>query len=288
MGLVGGLGDDVEVVPVINSNFSHHVSAGLQDGSVVTGQNAISHPSEPTALPDRENVDGRMVTTGENGDEDVEDANLPGSLPMLRKPNIEFSKEEEEDLPARIERLWYINPYGQEIRPAANAKAVEAVKGAEAVIYSIGSLYTSIIPNLILRGVGEALATTSALKYKVLLLNGNLDRETGPRSNPLNATDFVAAIARAGEESKDKMGRASTDMYRAYVTHLIHLEGEGTPYVNKQELAMMGIECVRLYGRKGEDGKMRYDGKALGQALEAILGKGDRRADRSRRNTLMD
>jgi hypothetical protein len=46
---------------------------------------------------------------------------------------------------------------------------------------------------------------------------------------------------------------------------------------------------VRIYGRKreGEGGGMVYDGTALGQALEAIIGGGKRgMVDRSRRNTL--
>ena len=50
----------------------------------------------------------------------VEDANMPGTLPTLRKPAIAFSKQHEEPLPSRIDRLWYINPYGQEITIPAN------------------------------------------------------------------------------------------------------------------------------------------------------------------------
>lgn len=57
-----------------------------------------------------------------------------------------------------------------------------------------------------------------------------------------------------------------------------------------------GIKCVRLYGRKagettaaavagGGGGGMRYDGKALEQALGAILGRRDPKEGRSRRNT---
>lgn len=56
------------------------------------------------------------------------------------------------------------------------------------------------------------------------------------------------------------------------------------PSVDKEELARWGVECVRLYGRKGEGG-MRYDGTALAQALGAILG-GRARGERSRRNTV--
>ncbi len=280
---IGGVPDNVQVVPAINSNFSHHISAGLEDGTVITGQNAISHPSAPTALPDRKSGAERRASIDT---EEQEDANLPGSLHTLRKKNITFSKEQEEDLPSRIERIWYINPYGQEIRPTANPKVAEAIERAQCVIYSIGSLYTSIVPSIILRGVGQAIAKPS-IRYKILILNGSLDRETGPSHSPLTALDFVAAVAHAGAEGTANLDKPDPCIYRAYITHLIHLEGEGTPVVDRARLADFGIECIRLYGRKVEGGKgMRYDGKALSQALEAILGRRDPKMDRSRRNTL--
>lgn len=275
------------VLPAINTNFSHHISAGLTNGTTITGQNAISHPSEPTALPDV-----TSPAAQEPDDHDfIEDANLPGSLPTLRKQYISFSKTEEEDLPARIDRIWYINPYGQEIRPYANPKVVAAIEhDSQAVIYSIGSLYTSIIPSLILRGVGAAIAQTTAVRHKVLILNSTVDRETGPSTLPFSATDFVAAIAKAGAESRARGGADAISPleYRRYVTHVVHLEGAGTPAVDRAELSALGIETVRLYGRRtGGEGFLRYDEKALTQALEVVIGGGkDLRGDRSRRNTL--
>ena len=53
------------------------------------------------------------------------------------------------------------------------------------------------------------------------------------------------------------------EVWARYVTHLIHLEGEGVPGVDKEELGRWGVECVRLYGRKAEDGTARYDGRAV-------------------------
>ena len=245
LAIMGGVDESkTAVLPAIVSNFSHHISAGLADGSVITGQNAISHPSEPTAA--------------DLNDSNIEDANLPGSLPTLRQPNIHFSKSSEEPLPARIQRLWYINPYGQEMRPSPNPKVLEAINVAEALIYSIGSLYTSIVPSLILQGVGAAIARPGGPRFKILILNGSLDRETGGFS----ASDFIAAVARAGEESRG-VGDVGREVWARYVTHLIHLEGEGVPAVEKEELARCGVECVRLYGRKAEDGSARYDGRAV-------------------------
>ena len=290
LGGLTGVPERVQVLPAVNSNFTHHISAGLSNGDVIVGQNSISHPSAPTALPNVTDKEESMV--GQMTDDAEEDANLPGSLPTLRQQNIAFSKANGDDnLPARIERIWYINPYGHEMRPPANPRVVEAVRAADCVIYSIGSLYTSIAPCLILRGVGDALApaTTGAglVRHKILILNGSLDRETGPAATPFSATDFVAAIARACSESRGRVGPPSPAEYRAYVTHVVHLEGEGVPAVDSRELKAVGVETVRLYGRKdGSAKRMRYDGKALAQALEAVMGRRDGKVGPSRRMTI--
>ena len=285
---MGGVDESkTAVLPAIVSNFSHHICAGLSDGTVITGQNNISHPSEPTALNSfGDQPEYRHMNPLANGsDTTIEDANLPGSLPTLRKPNINFSKASEEPLQARVERIWYINPYGQEMRPLPNPKALEAIDAADAIIYSIGSLYTSIIPSLILQGVGAAIAQPAGPRFKILILNGTLDRETGGYT----ASEFLDGICRACLESQGHVFSAGREVlrkdWRLFVTHLIHLEGEGVPTVDRNEMVQHGIECVRLYGRKGEDGVAKYDGKALSQALSAILGKREK-TEKSRRNTL--
>lgn len=311
--ICGVQSDIVRVIPAINSNFSHHISATLTDGTIIVGQNSISHPSEATALqpdgsrPRRPSLllaDGDDIEDTESSDlsdaVSYEEDHLPGSLATLRNKNISFSKAKNEDLPARIDRVWYINPYGQEIRPPANPRVLEALNDAQAIIYSIGSLYTSIIPAIVLRGVGKSIMTSPA-RHKILILNGSLDRETGPPSEPFSASDFVEVITRAGEESRGRRHhkfpqrggsvtspsspetiRPYTSLpYTAYVTHILHLDGPGTPHVDRERLAEMGIETLRLYGRKitaMEGGQehvvgMKYDPNALVQALEVVLGK---------------
>ncbi|CAG8413864.1 unnamed protein product [Penicillium salamii] len=310
LGSICGVPSDlVRVIPAINSNFSHHISASLADGTVIVGQNSISHPSEATALqhtsgsrrPSLLLADGDDIeyTDSEASDPMIyEEDHLPGSLATLRNKNIKFSKTENEDLSSRITRIWYINPYGQEIRPPANPRVLEAVNDSQAIIYSIGSLYTSIIPAIVLRGVGKGIASSPA-RHKILILNGSLDRETGPPSAPFAASDFVEAIVSAAEESRGRgpiniprqegqdsalpcTARKSRNIpYTAYVTHILHLEGPGTPHVDRERLTHMGIETLRLYGRKitTMDGDkevvvgMQYDPNALVQAIEVVLGK---------------
>ncbi|KAL2213128.1 UPF0052 domain protein [Sarocladium strictum] len=285
--------DKVAVLPALNSNFANHIAAGLADGTVITGQNDISHPSAPSAAVPGSGTNTSGVQTpavqhhsDEMDEHDkVEDANLPGSLPALRRQAIAFSKQHEEDLPARIERLWYINPYGQEIRVPANPRVLDALRTSNIVVYSIGSLFTSLIPNLVLKGVGELIASRG-IRNKILILNGTTDRETGPSTHPFTALDFVGAIANACADSRG-LPRPGEDEYHHYVTHVIYLESPTIPKVDKQHFATLGIDATRLYGTKASEGKStRYDGKALTGALEAIIGRRDRRPDRSRRNTL--
>jgi 2-phospho-L-lactate transferase/gluconeogenesis factor (CofD/UPF0052 family) len=360
LGSIGGVSSDlVRVIPAINSNFSHHISASLEDGSVIVGQNSISHPSNAPGSPKLSRRRASLLLADGDADDsdylDMDDAtsyqddHIPGSLPSLRYKNIAFNKTDTEELSCRISRIWYINPYGQEIRPPANPRVLEAINDSQAIIYSIGSLYTSIIPSLILRGVGKAIAMSPA-RHKILILNGSLDRETGPSIKPFTAVDFVEAIVKAGEESRGRGGAvagigrdggrhrsmealmsslpgSSTSTnplitpetslpsiiepsepsiagkkqlpYTSYVTHILHLEGPGTPSVDRERLSAMGIETLRLYGRKimSDDGKtvlgMRYDSTALVQALEVVLGKkgdamlrGKLGGAVSRRNTL--
>ncbi|KAI9795693.1 MAG: hypothetical protein M1833_006862 [Piccolia ochrophora] len=287
---ITGVPEGVDVLPAVKSEFSHHISAGLDDGTVVVGQNAISHPGAPTALQDASvsnstSTNTSPFTTDSELDETdlIEDATLPGSHPSLRQQNISFSKDVEQDLPSRISRIWYINPYGQEMRPLANPRVLDALRSSRVLIYSIGSLYTSILPCLILRGVGDAIVSSN-IRFKILILNGSLDRETRSSKTDYTALDFVGAIARAGAESRGFFGQApDRHEWKRYVTHVVHLEGEGAPKVDAAELRRLRIECLRVYGRR--DGKgMRYDGTALAQALEAILGRSN--ADKGRRMTL--
>jgi hypothetical protein len=149
---------------------------------------------------------------------------------------------------------------------------------------------------LILRDVGGSVGDPS-IRFRILILNGSLDRETRCTGLGFGAKEFVRAIAEACYHSSGSVSRLGKDgnelrkeEWKNYVTHVIHLQGEGTPRVEREELAALGVECVRLYGRKNEGGEgMIYDANALRGALEAILG-GPRREGKGdglgRRNTL--
>lgn len=78
------------------------------------------------------------------------------------------------------------------IDPSKTLQVCANLREADMIVYGMGSLYTSIAPSLVLRGVGEAVADREC--PKVLLLNGCHDRETSLCLNhegPMHAVCFL-------------------------------------------------------------------------------------------------
>jgi hypothetical protein len=188
---ITGITESMRVIPVINTNHNATISAILENGDTLQGQCEISHPS-PSACA------GKARRRIGNPIDLFSHSLFDNQQPENDNGNLIFSKQECQQLNSRIRRIFYMNEFGQEIYPIANAKFFDGINSKSTLVYSIGSLYTSIIPCLILRGVGAAIAQSSSLRQKILILNGSNDRETEGYS----AIDFISAIANALNESQ--------------------------------------------------------------------------------------
>lgn len=140
---ISSLPETTAVLPIINTNHSTHIAAKLPcPPYAIVGQNQISHPS-PTN--DSERVLARTVFS----DDDDDGGLPPGTLASLNRSmgNILFSKADGgDDLPGKIERVCYVNPYGNEVHPSANPRVINALRAADVLIYSVGSLFTRSTP----------------------------------------------------------------------------------------------------------------------------------------------
>ncbi|PHU26175.1 hypothetical protein BC332_04507 [Capsicum chinense] len=147
------------VLPVISTNERLTLGCELWDGTVIRGQNEISHPTHGSMQP----ID--------------KDAS---SAPAL---------------PSRIKRVFYMSSEGSnllhEVFPTVNPTILEQLRSVDCIVFGMGSLFTSICPSLVLLGVGETISLRSC--PKVLLLNGTHDRET----SGFSASCFVTAITDA-------------------------------------------------------------------------------------------
>ncbi|KAK7246371.1 hypothetical protein RIF29_41239 [Crotalaria pallida] len=147
------------VLPVISTNDRLTLGCELWDGTVIRGQNEISHPTGGTMEP-------------------INKGSFSGP-----------------SLPSKIKRVFYMSSEGKnllhEVFPAPNAAVLEQLNSVDCIVYAMGSLFTSICPSLVLLGIGEIISSRSCLK--VLMLNGTHDRET----NGFLASSFVTAITDA-------------------------------------------------------------------------------------------
>lgn len=246
--------DSIKVLPALNTNFSHHIGALLLDGTRVYGQSEISHP-----CTDLEAMSQTLKLNYDDTDEELqEDANMPFSHPSLSASQISFSKESD-PLPSPIDRVFYVNPYGEEIKPKASSRVLEALSQADAVVLSIGSLYTSIVPVILLQGFAARLINC---RTKILIINGTQDRETGGMS----AIEHVAAAIKACAYS---LGLSHCDLdvidWTSFVTHVVYPSDEQVA-IDVQELESHGIKCVPAVSRNGI-----YDTPDLKDQLATII-----------------
>jgi len=168
---VSGIPEESQVLPAICTEDCVALGCALKNGEVIIGQNAISHPP-----PARSLTDSRSTTL--------------------------VCKDVEEPLPSPIRRVFYTaagrsgsRGVGfEELLPSANPAVLTAVACADAVVFGMGSFFSSLCPSLILEGVGEAIAALPSCAPRIFCLNGAADRET---TGLTTAEDYVAAVSAA-------------------------------------------------------------------------------------------
>lgn len=187
--------------------------------------------------------------------------------------NIIFSKAEDEDLepslPSRIRRILYVNAYRNEIYPAPNPSFVTALGRCQTLIYSCGSLWTSVVPCLALRNIATSIAASPSLRYKILLLNSVQDRET----RGMDALGFISAICdslnRSDQPSQESARKEQWKPYQL-ISHLVYFP-EGQVKVDAEKLADLGIRCVPAETRlRSKNGAPKFDEETVRQALIRI------------------
>jgi len=95
----------------------------------------------------------------------------------------------------RIQRVWLqtsalgVGTYDRPYNPPAAPGVIEALERADGIVIGPGSLYTSLIPNLLVDGVPEAIRASSAIKIYVT----NLMTQPG-ETDGYSAADHIRAL----------------------------------------------------------------------------------------------
>ncbi|KAI3918804.1 hypothetical protein MKX01_042124 [Papaver californicum] len=221
------------VLPVISTNDRLTLGCELWDGTIIRGQNEISHPSIGSTQP----VDKKG-----------------SSVPAL---------------PSRIKRIFYMSSEGRnlllEVFPTVNPSVLEQLSKVDCIVYAMGSLFTSVCPSLVLVGTGEVISSRSCLK--VFLLNGSHDRET----SGLSASGFITAIADALNRTYGDSQNCLKNPPSQYVNALL-VPKDGQIPVDVQSLSEQGIfHVVTVDSILDPKVGIIFNPKSLIQALAELI-----------------
>jgi uncharacterized cofD-like protein len=136
------------------------------------------------------------------------------------------------------------------------------------VVLGPGSLYTSIIPNLLVDGVVDAIARTKAVRVLVL----NIMTQDG-ETEGYTAADHVRAILAHGTPGMIDVCVGNCAAIPDQVAAAYSKEGAEPLDMTRWELEAMGLELAEYPLAASDSGFARHDPGALATALMEILRK---------------
>ena len=320
---VSRIPDDTHIVPCLlhKENERVNLAAELMNGTILRGQNEISHPSidskkfskevSMSSSSARKSPDvvskefwTKVLELGEvpkteahemwgglqqssGGFKSVRSALASGSLidagELLKSRFVDIADTPlsvwdvdkvvtaYDPLESPIKRVFYassLDPADDnfEVQPKPNPTVLENITDCDAILYGMGSLYTSIIPNVGLKGMAQCIASSTS--KKLLMLNGSLDRETGT----MTASEIVRAVVDA-VNMRYTAAETNFDV-KELITDVVYPKNGGIT-VDVDALAAMGVavhECDSIPVPSPSGAKVaHYDTRAFVNFLASEL-----------------
>lgn len=207
---------------------------------------AVARMSEVLAISGRvlpvtnENV--QLEATFENGTHVVGESRI-----------FQFKKEQD----CRIQRVRLIPE-----KPKPLPDAIDAIRRADLIILGPGSLYTSVIPNLLVEGVPQALAQTEAMKMYVC----NIMTQEG-ETEGMTAADHVEALIEHGLPGMVDLCLCNSAPVPEALIARYQAENAGPTVVDRERLAKLGVELVEAAVTSGNAQFARHDPDQLAEAI---------------------
>ena len=150
-------------------------------------------------------------------------------------------------------------------RPKATPAALEAIGEADLILLGPGSLYTSVIPNLLVDGVAEAIANAPAPKIYVC----NIMTQEG-ETEGYTAADHLEALMAHGEPGLVDLCLANCAPLRPELVEKYRREDAVPLTVDRERIAAMGLELVERPVAWEGGNFARHDPEKLARAVLEI------------------
>ena len=149
--------------------------------------------------------------------------------------------------------------------PPALDAALDAIREAELIVLGPGSLYTSVIPNLLIRGVAEAVCASKAVKVYVM----NVMTQDG-ETEGYTASDHVKALLDHGGPGLFQHILINDRPIPDGLLAAYRAENAVPVAVSRAELRAMKLKPSFAPIAAWDDGLIRHDPAALARALMGI------------------
>ena len=146
--------------------------------------------------------------------------------------------------------------------PPALPSALAAIRSADMILLGPGSLYTSIIPNLLVEGITDAIAASDALKVYI----ANVMTQEGETEGYTNA-DHIRAIFQHSRPGLFSLCLVNQSTIPPQALDRYAQEGAEPLRYDKAACAELGVELVSRPVSTVRDGLVRHDPELLSAAL---------------------
>lgn len=247
---------------LLHYRFSEGTLAGQSFGNLfLAALNGIS-PSFDTAVSRMSEVlaiTGRVLPVT-NANVQLE-AEFENGVRVVGESKISYCKKEQD---CRIQQIRLLPE-----RPKALSAAVEAIQNADMVVLGPGSLYTSIIPNLLVDGIVEAIQESDGLKIFVC----NVMTQEG-ETEGYTAADHIAALFKHSVPKLFDLCLTNSSPIPKGVAARYAEEGAELIRCDRERCAELGVEIINRPVATVENGFVRHDPGHL--ARELILLQAER------------
>ena len=182
------------------------------------------------------------------------EAEFENGASVIGESKIFYCKKKED---CRITKVRLIPEH-----PRALPEAVEAIREADMIVLGPGSLYTSIIPNLLVDGIVEAILQSDALKVYV----ANVMTQEG-ETEGYTASDHIAAIFQHSAPGLFDLCLTNSSPVPPDVAARYAQEGAEPLRYDAGRCAALGVELVSRPIAAVENGYVRHQSENLAREL---------------------
>ena len=147
-----------------------------------------------------------------------------------------------------------------------NPEVLQAILRADAIVLGPGSLYTSILPNLLVNGVGEAVARARALKIYVC----NIMTQPG-ETDAFSVSDHLAALQAQGHRLLADYVVANSESPSERVLSRYESEGQRMVEIDKKKISELGVRLVKARLLESKQEVLRHDPDKLARAIMRLI-----------------